>query len=96
MYPTRHFGLLISPSLNPQDKSRFGVILSKKIAKSAVDRNLYRRRLHEVVGVFLPQLKPGYNVIILVKHQIVSATFVDLQHSMKKALSQAGLFILNS
>jgi ribonuclease P protein component len=45
--------------------SRFGFVVSKKVAKSAVKRNVLKRRMREVVRKQWKQIRPGYATIIL-------------------------------
>ena len=49
--------------------SRFGFIVSNKIDKRAARRNRLKRRLRAVVGESLDKIKPGFDVVILVKRQ---------------------------
>lgn len=46
--------------------SRFAVIVSKKVHKSAVKRNRVRRRLYEIVRHMLPQIEPTQDFVITV------------------------------
>ena len=46
--------------------SRFAIIVSKKIHKSAVKRNRVRRRLYEIVRHILPEIKQTQDFVITV------------------------------
>ena len=57
----------IKYNYNPQRvHSRFAIVVSKKIFKSAVKRNRLRRRLYEVIRAQLDDIKPSYDVVITV------------------------------
>lgn len=79
---------------NPRRKhSRFTVVISKKIIKSAVKRNRLRRRLYEIVRLELSVLKDGHDMAIMV----FSAETYGLDHAslvqlMKQLFSQAELY----
>jgi ribonuclease P protein component len=47
--------------------NRFGLIISNKVSKSAVDRNRIRRRLYTQITTLLPILKIGYDVIVIIQ-----------------------------
>lgn len=47
--------------------NRFGLIISNKVSKSAVDRNRIRRRLYTQLTSLLPSLKIGYDVIVIIQ-----------------------------
>ncbi len=46
--------------------SRFAIVVSKKVHKSAVKRNRVRRRLYEMVRHELPQIKTTHDFVITV------------------------------
>jgi ribonuclease P protein component len=52
-----NFSLRFAPLTSPTP--RIGVSVSKKVSKSAVDRNTVRRRVYSEVRPFLPKLKGG-------------------------------------
>jgi len=49
--------------------SRFGFVVSNKIDKRAARRNGLKRRLRAVIGENLDTIKPGFDVVIMVKKQ---------------------------
>ena len=57
-------------------KSRVAVIISKKILKSAVGRNLIRRRVYEYVRLKLPDLNGVYDIAII----ITSSDLLTVSH----------------
>ncbi len=79
---------------NPRRKySRFAVVVSKKVHKSAVGRNRIRRRIYEVVRYELPHFHKAHDVAIIV----FSSEFVTLPHDeltdiLKQLFKQAGLY----
>ncbi len=50
---------------NSLEISRFGLILSGKVAKTSVDRNFYRRNFYDLTRQYLTN--PGLDVAIVVK-----------------------------
>lgn len=58
--------ILIKYLPNNRDYSRFAVVVSKKVSKSAPKRNRIRRRIYELVRHEYDKLKPGYDVVIVV------------------------------
>ncbi len=62
----------------PGEESRFSVAVSKKVAKKAVVRNLFRRRTRSAIEKLLPTLASGYHGIFFVKTSIDTVLFKDL------------------
>lgn len=92
LVPGRFFGLLYVCQEQKPAVSRFGIICSRKIAKKAVDRNHIRRLLGEAVQTVLPQVKPGFDAIFLVKKNIVHQDLVSLKKAVIEVFKKAGLF----
>ncbi|MDF2379392.1 MAG: ribonuclease P protein component [Candidatus Gracilibacteria bacterium] len=68
-------------------KSQFVVIVSRKVHKSAVKRNMIRRQLYSVLSRMFSQWTSGLRVAILVKPSFLKLsrtqrlkTFLDLLH----------------
>jgi len=49
------------------EASRFGFVISNKISKLATRRNALKRQLRAIIEKELPNIKPGYDVVIMVK-----------------------------
>ena len=52
---------------------RFAFIVSTKVSKSAVKRNLIRRRLAEIIKQLLPQMQINCDCVILASPKMISA-----------------------
>jgi ribonuclease P protein component len=48
--------------------SRFAVVVSKKIAKRAVDRNRIKRLVREAIHHLLPAMKSGFDCVFITKN----------------------------
>ena len=65
--------------------SRYAIIISKKVLKSAVKRNRLRRRIYEVIRTHQDDLPKGYDVAI----SIFSSELLELPHAeLTKQLDQ--------
>ena len=59
------FALKITPNNSPV--SRFGFVISKRIAGKAVDRNRMKRMLRAVIEKELPRIRPGYDMLFVIR-----------------------------
>lgn len=72
--------------------SRFGVVISKKDDKLAVNRNLIRRRIKEILRASLPEITTSaLDMVILCSPQTVSRSFRELKTEIAE-----GIRLLNS
>lgn len=74
----------------PNDFIRFSVIVSKKIYKRAVDRNHTRRIIYSVVGEVIKDKNIKnykYDIIFIVKKEIIGLKYIDIKNEVKKVLS---------
>ena len=74
-----------------QPISRCAVVVSKKVAKKATDRNKIKRRVAEIVRVNWDKITPGYNLIISLKQDIATLDQSKLEHEVLECLKRAGV-----
>jgi ribonuclease P protein component len=69
---------------------RLAVVVTKKTSKTAVGRNLIRRRLSEAVrtGTFFAELKIPCQIVLIAHRQVQSAHFLKLQSALGNAVEQ--------
>lgn len=72
--------------------SRVAVVVSKKVLKSAVRRNLIRRRIYEIIRLKLPHLNRAYDIAVIVSSsELLTATHKDLSGQIDQLFDQAGM-----
>ena len=79
---------------NPHRKhSRFAVVVSKKVHKSAVGRNRIRRRLYEIIRQEIPKLRAPHDVAMLVfSSEVLTMSSDDLKETVVQLFTQADLY----
>ncbi|XOU94244.1 MAG: ribonuclease P protein component [Candidatus Kerfeldbacteria bacterium] len=71
--------------------TRFGFIVSTKISKKAVDRNLIKRRMRDVIEKKLSNIKEGYDVILIAKVKIKSNNYSEIEQMINQLLRKERL-----
>ena len=75
---------------NRKHHQRFGVVVSKKILKSAVGRNRIRRRIYEAIRLELPNFTAHRDCLFVVySKELLKIPFSDLQTLIRQLLSQS-------
>ena len=74
------YNLVIFIKKNDYKYSRFGFTAAKKI-KKAVDRNLIRRRLKEIVRQREHKIKEGYDIVLMARVNAVESDYRSLESS---------------
>lgn len=82
--------LVIYCRQNGLDHNRLGVTVSTKLG-CAVVRNRARRRLREVFRLAQPDLKTGYDVILVARGRTVNGPYQKLTAAFYKGCGQLGL-----
>lgn len=72
---------------NPQKTKLFSVIVSKKVAKTAVSRNKNKRRVREIVKKQEKNIPQGYFYIIILKKDLKEMVFGDVQNEIKELIT---------
>ncbi|MEI6288731.1 MAG: ribonuclease P protein component, partial [bacterium] len=62
---------------NNSENSRFAVVTSLRVSKSAVKRNRVKRQIREILGLILPKFKQNNDIIINLYSSAVEAEFKD-------------------
>jgi len=61
----RNFSLIVLPSENKNEPSKIGIIVTRKVAKLAVDRNKLKRQIRNTINQYIPKtLSPGHKIIV--------------------------------
>ncbi|MDD2646594.1 MAG: ribonuclease P protein component [Patescibacteria group bacterium] len=76
---------------NDLAQSRFGFVISTKVSKKAVVRNKIKRRMRAIVRLSLSKIKPGYDIMILTRTEIVKLSYAELKSKLELLLKQASL-----
>lgn len=73
--------------------SRFAVVVSKKVHKSAVKRNRMRRRVYEIIRSELPAILHAHDVAIIVSSsEIVGAPIEEVSGQLRHLFTEVGLY----
>ena len=75
---------------NKQGKTRLGVTVSTKLGKAVV-RNRVRRQLREMYRLHLPQMKKGYDVILVGRVKAVHSPYAKMDKQYVRALEELEL-----
>ena len=70
--------IVVKFTRNPNRKdSRFAVVVSKKVLKSAVGRNRIRRRVYEIIRHEIPSFDGNFDVVVMIFHKSIK----DIPHA---------------
>ena len=74
--------------------SRFAVVISKKVHKSAVGRNRVRRRLYEIIRHEMARMELVHDVAIIVSSaEVLSLPSEELKKELVRLFDEAGLYV---
>lgn len=88
-------GLVIYCRKNRLNRNRLGITVSTKIGHAVV-RNRARRRLREVFRLNSPQLKSGYDIVLVARHRVVNMPWKELNHSFLRLAEKLNLLLEES
>ena len=88
---------IVSPLLvlawmsNEIETTRIGFVVSKRVAKHAVDRNHLKRLLGEAMRGLLPHLPGGIDIIVSARQKAITANLPALEQDLITLLRRARL-----
>jgi ribonuclease P protein component len=68
---------------------KIGIVVSKKVSKLAVTRNLFKRQLRAIFRQFLPQLKDGSQIVVTVTATQSKPSYQEIWEDLNKLLTRA-------
>ena len=77
---------------NKLNDSRFGILVSTKISKKAVERNRLKRQIREVIRLSLNEIKPGYDFIIITLPSVLGKTSQEITKSIHNHFKKLKLY----
>ena len=69
------------------DDARYGMIVTKKTFKHAVDRNRAKRMLRDWIAFNEDMMQPAWDYVFIIRRDILGASRTDGRVAMKKALN---------
>ena len=86
-----HRLMVLSFAHNELMHNRYGFIVSKQLGK-AVTRNRVKRMLREVVRALDPQLKPGFDIVLIARNPLAEQPFDVMLRTVSDLTRRAELF----
>ena len=90
VYQSTNFGIAYLKR-GDEGFSRFGFIVSTKIAKDAVDRNRFKRAMSEAVRTSMTDITPSFDVVFLAKTSITRVPTEKIMKEVCVSLRECGL-----
>jgi ribonuclease P protein component len=83
--------IMIKAAANHLSYSRAVVVVSKKVSKKAVVRNRLRRRVAGILAAEWATVAPGYDIVVTVRDNVVTAATPELTRPIQATLQRAKL-----
>lgn len=84
--------LVLTAAPGEEMVTRFGFAVSKRVGKAHV-RNRVRRLLRESIRAHLPEIAPGFDVVISGRPAIAGQPFAVVEAAVQRQLRQAHLLL---
>ncbi len=76
---------------NSSSPTRCAIIVAKQVSKLAVERNLAKRRVSEVLHEFWPRLRPGFSLVLSLSPRARQVSYQELRRDLASTLLKARL-----
>lgn len=85
----KHLVLIALEHSRESQPIQIGISISRKVSKKAVVRNRLKRRLRHICRLSLPEMKPQWQLIIIVRSSAVRCEYEDFLRELKQLLINA-------
>ncbi len=82
--------LVVYARPNRAGRNRLGVTVSTKLGKAVV-RNRVRRRLREIYRLSQPQMKQGFDVVLVARTRAANAAYRELSRAFRRCCAELEL-----
>lgn len=82
--------LVVYARPNRGGRNRLGVTVSTKLGKAVV-RNRVRRRLREIYRLSQPEMKQGYDIVLVARSRAVTARYSELTRAYRRSCGRLAL-----
>ncbi len=86
--------ITIKSTVNSRRKySRFSVVVSKKVIKSAVGRNRIRRRLYEYLRIHTDRIDGIHDIVLIcTSSELRTLPYAEISSQLGQLFAKAGLY----
>ena len=77
---------------NNLNKNRFGIIVSTKVSKKAVERNKIKRQIKEILKKESKKIKKKNDCIIITRPAILNKEYKEITEAIKKSFKKLNLY----
>lgn len=71
--------------------SRFGFVVSRKVSAKATVRNKIKKRLREAVKTLLPEMKKGFDGVLVVQRNVSGKNYKEIEKAVASLFKKAKL-----
>lgn len=82
--------------LESPPETALGISISRKVSKRAVVRNRVKRQIRAALRALLPQIQPGWQVVIGVRPAATECEYADFLRELDYLLTKLGVIDGNS
>lgn len=77
---------------NSLKQTRFCWVVNLKISKKATTRNKIKRQFKEIIRENLKSIKPGFDVAIIAKPEIVNKNYQEIKYALEGLLQKTKIY----
>ena len=87
----RHPLMTVGVAPNDLPHLRLGFVISKRFG-NAVVRNRARRVMREIMRLWLPLLRPGYDIVLIPRNELAGQPYIEVKAALHQVIGRAQLW----
>lgn len=85
--------MLLVNRTNKKDKTKFSVVVSKKVARKASDRNLIKRKGFNVIKNEIANIKNGFLCVLFFKKDVRGISYNEIKSEILSLFKKADILV---
>ena len=87
--------IVLLMAVSDKQETRFGIVAGRSVG-GAVERNRAKRLIRESLRPLLPDINPGWDVLLLARHGMDEANFTKVYNAITTLLQRAHLMMTHN
>jgi len=90
----KNIALRFLPAKGLEEGSLYAIVISTKVSKKAVERNLKKRQMREIIRASRDKIKKGFMFLVIFQEGSIGSSYTDLEKEFLYLAGKSGSILI--